>query len=78
MAEKMPGMPKADIISRNLWDVYAAFIDSESYKKYHLALETNNIERFEDFFPQNIPGSISACSLQRKAYQFILRILRKD
>jgi PAS domain S-box-containing protein len=53
MAEKMLGMPKADIIGRNLWDVYAAFIDSESYKKYHLALETNSIVRFEDYFPQN-------------------------
>jgi len=53
MAEKMLGMPKADIIDRNLWDVYADFIDSESYKKYHLALETNSIVRFEDYFPQN-------------------------
>lgn len=53
MAEKMLGMPKSDIIGRNLWDVYADFIDSESYKKYHLALETNSIVRFEDYFPQN-------------------------
>lgn len=53
MAEKMLGMPKADIIGRNLWDVYADFIDSESYKKYHLALETKSIIRFEDYFPEN-------------------------
>lgn len=53
MAEKMLGMPKADIIGRNLWKVYADFIGSESYKKYHLALETNSIVRFEDYFPQN-------------------------
>lgn len=25
---------------------------SESYKKYHLALETNSVVRFEDYFPQ--------------------------
>lgn len=53
MAEKMLGMPKADIIGRNLWEMYADFIDSESYKKYHLALETNSIIRFEDYFPQS-------------------------
>jgi PAS domain S-box-containing protein len=53
MAEKMLGMTKADIIGRNLWKVYADFIDSESYRKYHLALETGHIVRFEDYFPQN-------------------------
>ena len=53
MAEKMLGMPKADIIGCNLWEIYAGFIDSESYKKYHLALKTNSIVRFEDYFPQN-------------------------
>jgi len=52
MAEKMLGIPKADIIGRNLWDVYTNFIDSESYKKYHLALESNSVVRFEDYFPQ--------------------------
>lgn len=52
MAEKMLGMPKADIIGQNLWSVYADFVGSESYKKYHLALETNSVVRFEDYFPQ--------------------------
>lgn len=52
MAEKLLGMPKSDIIGRNLWEVYPDFIDSESYKKYHLALETNSIVRFEDHFPK--------------------------
>ncbi|HEY9001926.1 MAG TPA: PAS domain S-box protein [Mucilaginibacter sp.] len=52
MAEKMLGMPKADIIGRNVWDVYAAYIDTESYRKYHLALETNSVVRFEDYFPE--------------------------
>lgn len=52
MAEKMLAMPKADIIGRNLWDAYADFVGSESYKKYHLALDTNSVVRFEDYFPQ--------------------------
>ena len=52
MAEKLLGMPKTNIIGRNLWEVYTDFIDSESYKKYHLALETNRIVRFEDYFPE--------------------------
>jgi PAS domain S-box-containing protein len=53
MAEKVLGMPKDEIVNRNLWEVYAGFIGSESYKKYHLALETNKEIRFEDYYPPN-------------------------
>ncbi len=52
MAEKMVGMPRASIIGRNFWEVYPSFIDSESDKKYHLALETNSVVRFEDYYPE--------------------------
>jgi len=51
MAEKVLGMPKNDIVGRNLWEVFSDFVGSESYKKYHLALETNKVVRFEDYFP---------------------------
>jgi PAS domain S-box-containing protein len=51
MAEKVLDMPKNDIVGRNLWEVFSDFVGSESYKKYHLALETNKVVRFEDYFP---------------------------
>lgn len=51
MAEKVLHRPKNEILNRNLWEVYADSIDSESYKKYHQAIETKQVVRFEDFYP---------------------------
>ncbi|HEY4323992.1 MAG TPA: PAS domain S-box protein [Mucilaginibacter sp.] len=51
MAEKVLGKHKDEILSHNLWDVYADSINSESYKKYHLAVETKQAMHFQDYYP---------------------------
>ena len=51
MAEKVLGRPKNEILYHNLWEVYSDSIDSESYKKYHQAIETRRVVRFEDYYP---------------------------
>ncbi|HTD98200.1 MAG TPA: PAS domain-containing protein [Mucilaginibacter sp.] len=50
MAEKVLGRPKNEILNHNLWEVYSDSIDSESYKKYHQALETNQAVHFADYY----------------------------
>ncbi len=50
-AEKVLGRPKKEILNHNLWEVYSDSIDSESYKKYHQAIETRQVVRFEDYYP---------------------------
>jgi PAS domain S-box-containing protein len=51
MAEKVLGMPKSEVLNRNLWDVYADSVESLSYKKYHEAIEINKVVRFDDYYP---------------------------
>ncbi|HTD41700.1 MAG TPA: PAS domain S-box protein [Mucilaginibacter sp.] len=51
MAEKILHRPKNEILNRNLWEVYADSLESESYKRYHQAIETNEVVRFEDYYP---------------------------
>lgn len=51
MAEKVLGRPKHEILNMNLWEVYADSMESTSYKKYHEAIETNRVVRFEDYYP---------------------------
>jgi PAS domain S-box-containing protein len=51
MAEKVLGRPKNEILDHNLWEVYSDSIDSESYRKYHQAIRTNRVTRFEDYYP---------------------------
>jgi len=50
-AEEMLGVPKKEIVGYNLWDVFKSSIDSESYWKYHEAIETNKVIQFEDYYP---------------------------
>jgi PAS domain S-box-containing protein len=50
MAEKVLFTPKNKILNHNLWDVFADSIGSESYKKYHQAIETNQAVHFEDYY----------------------------
>lgn len=50
-AEKLLGKSKNEIVGYQLWDVYSDSIDSESYKKYHEAIETNQVIHFEDYYP---------------------------
>ncbi|MDB5142907.1 MAG: domain S-box protein [Mucilaginibacter sp.] len=50
MAEKVLLTPKNKILNHNLWEVFADSIGSESYKKYHQAIETNQAVHFEDYY----------------------------
>ena len=50
MAEKVLLTPKNKILNHNLWEVFADSIGSESYKKYHHAIETNQAAHFEDYY----------------------------
>ncbi len=51
MAEKVLKKPKGKILNKNLWEVFSESIGSESYKKYHEAIETKQAVRFEDYYP---------------------------
>ncbi len=50
MAEKVLYKPKEEMLGQNLWVVFADSVESESYKKYHEAVATNEAMHFEDFF----------------------------
>ncbi|MEO6723553.1 MAG: PAS domain S-box protein [Ferruginibacter sp.] len=50
-AEKMLQTPKNKILGKYLWDVFSDSTDSESYRKYHQAIESNEVIVFEDHYP---------------------------
>ena len=50
-AEEMLGVPRKKIVGQDLWNVFKSSIDSESYRKYHEAIETNRVIQFEDYYP---------------------------
>nr|WP_315252912.1 PAS domain S-box protein [uncultured Flavobacterium sp.] len=50
IAERDLSMLKNEILGKNLWDVFSDSIDSESYKKYHQAVATNQVVHFEDYY----------------------------
>jgi PAS domain S-box-containing protein len=50
MAERELCTPKDKILNQNLWEVYADSVDSESYRKYHEAMQTGRVVHFEDFY----------------------------
>jgi len=50
MAQKVLQTPKDKILNKQLWEVFSDSIDSESYKKYHQAVETNRAVHFEDHY----------------------------
>lgn len=47
-AVKILGLPKEEIVGKNLWDVFADAIDSDFYRQYHHAMETGETVRFEE------------------------------
>jgi PAS domain S-box-containing protein len=51
MAEKVLQTPKDKILNYNLWEIFSESVDTESYKKYHEAVETNKAAHFEDYHP---------------------------
>jgi len=50
IAEIDLGVKKAEIIDKNLWEIFSDSIDSVSYLKYHEALATNKVVHFEDYY----------------------------
>ncbi len=51
MAEKVLQTPKDKILDHNLWEIFSDSVGSESYKKYHEAVETGLAAHFEDYYP---------------------------
>ncbi|HZX58075.1 MAG TPA: PAS domain S-box protein, partial [Mucilaginibacter sp.] len=49
-AEQVLQVAKDAILGHNLWEVFTDSINSESYKNYHLAIETNQVIHFEDHY----------------------------
>ncbi|MDB5200071.1 MAG: cph1 4 [Chitinophagaceae bacterium] len=49
-AEKMLKVSKDEIVGNYLWDIFSDSIESESYKKYHQAVDTNEVVHFEDYY----------------------------
>ena len=49
-AENVLMTPRNKILNKNLWKVFSESLESESYKKYHEAVETNQAMHFEDYF----------------------------
>ncbi len=60
-AESILGMPKEDIINRNLWDVYEDAVSLKFYQEYHQAMNNQEPRYFEEFYPgRKIWASVSA------------------
>ncbi len=51
MAERVLMTAKGDILNHGLWEVFSVSVGSESYKKYHEAVETGLAAHFENYFP---------------------------
>lgn len=49
-AERILGIAKETILGKQLWEVFNNSTDTLSYRKYHEALETNQVMNFEDFY----------------------------
>ena len=50
-AERVLMKPRNEIMGHHLWQVFADSIDSASYKNYHVAVESHEPVRFEDYYP---------------------------
>jgi len=60
-AERVLMVAKDAILGHNLWEVFSDSVNSESYKNYHKAIETNQVIHFEDHYaPLNSWYEISA------------------
>ena len=50
-AERILLMPRAEIIGKNLWEMYKDAIPFKFYSEYHRAVQENVAVRFEEYFP---------------------------
>lgn len=53
MAASLTDMPLNQVLGTNIWDAFPNALGSVSYKNYHLAIETNEIREFEQFYAHN-------------------------
>jgi PAS domain S-box-containing protein len=51
IAEIALRVSKQEVVGKNLWDIFSGSIDTESYRKYHEAIATNQVIHFEDHYP---------------------------
>ena len=51
VAEKVLGKSRSTMVNHMLWDVFFDAIGSHSYQQYHMAIRTNSVVHFEDFYP---------------------------
>ena len=49
-AEQKLGKSAAEMVGCNLWAVYSDSLQSESYRRYHVSMETNTVAHFEDYY----------------------------
>jgi PAS domain S-box-containing protein len=60
-AERLLLMPRALVIGRNLWEVYADAVPLKFFSEYHRAVEQNIAVRFEEFFaPREVWVEVAA------------------
>lgn len=50
-AEKLLLISKNKILGHNLWKIFIESVNSDAYKKYHEAIDTNTVVYFEDYYP---------------------------
>lgn len=53
MAAAVTGVPANQVLGNNIWEVFPRAVNTESYKKYHFALQTNQMQDFEQHYPHN-------------------------
>ncbi|MRW91531.1 EAL domain-containing protein [Duganella sp. FT80W] len=60
-AERLTHLVRADVLGRNLWDVFPEAVDGPYYRAYHQAVETNTPVSFEEHYaPLNLWTEIRA------------------
>lgn len=50
VAEKVLCKTKAEVLNKNLWEVFSESVGSKSYMKYHQAIKTKKAVHFEDYY----------------------------
>ncbi len=49
-SEELLECPKAEIVNKNLWEVFHDAVDTQFYRSYHKAVKERSIENFEEYF----------------------------
>lgn len=50
-AEHVLGKQRDNIVGKNLWEEYADAIDTDFYRQYHKAMDTQTNQNFEEYYP---------------------------